>query len=162
VTPKITTIGVYGYSEDDFFAALRDAGVDTFCDIRRRRGMRGSLYAFANSARLQERLGEMGIRYLHFKELAPTEEIRDLERQAEKKTRTAKRKKTMLSEAFVSAYTAQILGHFDTGAFMAKLGPDVRVISLFCVEGAPEACHRSLLAERLGSDLGVKVEHIKP
>jgi len=35
-------------------------------------------------------------------------------------------------------------------------------VALFCVEREPAACHRSLLAERLGKDLGIEVEHIIP
>jgi len=65
----IVTIGVYGFDEQSFFGALQDAKIDTFCDIRLRRGMRGSLYAFANSEYLQRRLRKLEIRYLHLKEL---------------------------------------------------------------------------------------------
>jgi len=36
--------------------------VDTFCDIRARRGVRGSEYAFANHQRLAARLAERNIR----------------------------------------------------------------------------------------------------
>lgn len=61
---KIVTIGAYGFLEEAFFGALQAAGVDTFCDIRARRGIRGSLYTFANSTVLQRRLGELGIRYI--------------------------------------------------------------------------------------------------
>ncbi len=73
---KLVTIGVYGWGADDFFRALQAAGVDTFCDVRWRRGVRGSDYAFANSQRLQDRLAEMGIRYLHRRDLAPSPEVR--------------------------------------------------------------------------------------
>ncbi|HEX9735328.1 MAG TPA: DUF488 family protein [Thermoanaerobaculia bacterium] len=69
---RIVTIGVYGFDEEGFFLALTNAGVDTFCDVRRRRGLRGSTYAFANSRRLQDRLATVGIRYVHVKELAPS------------------------------------------------------------------------------------------
>ena len=37
-----------------------------------------------------------------------------------------------------------------------------QVVCLFCVEGIPEACHRSLVAEKLSRDLGLPVEHIRP
>ncbi len=74
--PKIVTIGVYGFDQESFFQALLDAKVDTFCDIRMRRGMRGSKYAFVNSSSLQKRLGELDIQYLHLKDLAPDHEIR--------------------------------------------------------------------------------------
>ena len=53
---------------------------DLFVDVRQRRGVRGSKYAFLNSTRLQERLGALGIRYLHLKELAPTAEIRAIQK----------------------------------------------------------------------------------
>ena len=43
---KLFTIGVYGFSETEFFDALEEAGIDTFIDIRYRRGVRGSLYAY--------------------------------------------------------------------------------------------------------------------
>ena len=70
------TLGVYGFTAEAFFEALQRAGVDTFCDIRWRRGVRGREYAFANSGRLQQRLGELGMRYLHLRELAPTPALR--------------------------------------------------------------------------------------
>ena len=69
---KIVTIGVYGFDELGFFDALCKAGVDTFCDIRSRRGVRGATYAFANSKRLQARLSELGIQYIYRKDLGPT------------------------------------------------------------------------------------------
>jgi uncharacterized protein (DUF488 family) len=162
VKPKIVTIGAHGFDEEGFFAALRDAGVDTFCDIRLRRGMRGSLYTFANSARLQARLKQMGIDYRHFKELAPVEEIRKLQKQEDKRLRVATRKREALGQAFVQAYEQQILSGFDAARFVEQLGPEARIVALFCVEREPAACHRSLVAARLQSDLGLEVEHIRP
>ncbi len=90
---KLVTIGVYGFSEAAFFNALQQAGVDTFCDIRWRRGVRGSEYAFANRARLEKRLAELGIRYLHFRELAPTPALRQRQYDADKAAGTTKRKR---------------------------------------------------------------------
>ena len=87
--PAIVTIGVYGFDETTFFQALREAGVDTFCDIRRRRGVRGTRYAFANSRRLQKRLSELGIQYRHLLELAPTAEIRERQKTADSPSSTA-------------------------------------------------------------------------
>jgi uncharacterized protein (DUF488 family) len=74
---KIVTIGVYGFDAESFFAALQRAGVDTLCDIRRRRGVRGSEYAFANRARLEARLAARGIRYVHRLDLAPSTALRE-------------------------------------------------------------------------------------
>ncbi len=158
---KFITIGVYGFEESAFFQALQDAGVDTFCDIRWRRGVRGSEYAFVNSARLQKRLEGLGIRYLHFRELAPTPALRKRQTDADKLTGTTKRKRTALGEVFIEGYRAEHLARFDSREFVGKLGP-AQTVALFCVEGEPAACHRSLLAERLHSDLGLEIVHVIP
>ncbi len=89
--PKIVTIGAYGFDKESFFQALLDAKVDIFCDLRMRRGMRGSTYAFANSSSLQKRLGELGIQYLYLKDLAPDHEIRAKQKQEDEKLGVAKR-----------------------------------------------------------------------
>src|SRR5215213_6297630 len=68
----IATIGVYGFNRETFLAALGEASVGLVLDVRQRRGVRGSEYAWANAARLQAALAEAGIRYTHMKELAPT------------------------------------------------------------------------------------------
>jgi uncharacterized protein (DUF488 family) len=162
VQPRIVTIGVYGFDQGSFFAALLNAHLDVFCDIRRRRGMRGSTYAFANSTRLQQRLQELGIRYMHMKELAPAEAVREQQVQEDQKLHIAKRTRTMLSENFIRAYEDSCLAAFDSQQFLQKVGPDANVIGLFCVEREPEACHRSLAAKKLAQDLGCSIEHIRP
>ncbi len=159
---KIVTIGVYGYTEEAFFQALQAAQVDSFCDIRQRRGVRGARYAFANSQRLQKRLAQMGIRYLHRKDLAPTTAARDQQKAADKANKTAKRQRAALGQTFIRAYREEILAGFDPQSLLADLEPDAKVMALFCVEREPAACHRSLAAEKLKQDLGWKVEHITP
>lgn len=154
------TIGVYGSNEEAFFAALLKAGVDTFCDIRWRRGVRGKEYAFVNSNRLQKRLGELGIRYVHLRELAPPPALRQRQYAADKAQHTAKRQRTGLDDRFVQGYRQEILADFDAGLFVEKLGPDSRNVVLFCVEREPGACHRSILAQRLEQDLGVTITHL--
>jgi len=159
---RLVTIGVYGFTAEAFFAALQRAGVDTFCDIRWRRGVRGREYAFANSNRLQQRLAELGIRYLHVRELAPSPALRQRQAAADKAEGVAKRKRAALGELFVTAYREERLAAFDSREFVEQLGPNARVVALFCVEREPAACHRSLLAERLQGDLGVEVVHLTP
>ncbi|WP_349829476.1 hypothetical protein [Brevibacterium litoralis] len=44
-------------------------------DVRQRRGVRGTEYAWANSRRLQAALAANGIDYRHHRELAPTTEL---------------------------------------------------------------------------------------
>lgn len=157
--PRIVTLGVYGLSEADFFAILQGASVDLFCDIRRRRGVRGSEYAFVNSQRLQKRLAELGIAYLHFKELAPGEDVRQAQVQADKATKTAKRQRVGLDPAFIQAYQQSVLADFSPQAFLASLPSEAKTIAFFCVERAPEACHRSLVAKTF-ADLGAEVQHL--
>ena len=159
---KFVSIGVYGFTADAFFQALQRVGVDTFCDIRWRRCVRGRDYAFANSGRLQRRLAEMSIRYLHLRELAPTPALRQRQAAADKAQGTTKRKRTALGEVFITGYREERLAPFDSRGFIQELGPASRVVALFCVEREPAACHRSLLAERLQQDLGVEVAHVTP
>jgi len=160
--PKFVTIGVYGFDEQSFFQALLDAKIDIFCDIRLRRGMRGSTYAFVNSTYLQKRLGELGIRYLHVKELAPDQDIREKQYQEDKKLGIAKRNREELGQAFIQAYQQECLANFDSNEFIKRIGESTKIIGLFCVERNPEACHRSLVAKKLAEDLDIGVEHIKP
>ena len=160
--PEIVTIGVYGWAEADFWAALQAAGVDTFVDIRRRRGVRGAAYAFANATRLQAGLAALGIRYLHRLDLAPGPETRAAQHAVDHATHVTRRQRTALDPAFSARYQHECLASFDSRAFLASLDPDARVVALFCVEGEPTACHRSLLAARLAADLSLAVEHLRP
>ena len=124
IDPRFVTIGAYGWDAAAFFAALTQAGVDTFCDLRARRGVRGSAYAWANSQRLQARLAELGIRYLHRPDLAPSAETRAAQHAADAATKTAKRQRAVLSPDFVAAYRRERLTDFDSAAFIASLGAE--------------------------------------
>ncbi len=157
---ELYSIGVYGKSEQDFFHSLAANNIDLFCDVRMRRGVRGSQYAFVNSTRLQERLSELGIRYIHVKELAPTQEIRDKQKAADKLLGVEKREREELGSAFVKAYEDEKLAHFDSLSFLESLGSDAQRVVFFCVESAPSACHRSLITTHLASDLHLKVTHL--
>jgi hypothetical protein len=134
--------------------------VDLFVDIRARRGLRGSEYAFANSARLQARLAELGIGYQHVRALAPPDSVRNIQKQADAAEHQQKRTRTGLSDAFIAAYQAQVLDGFDAPAFLAALDPGVRAFCLFCVERDPLACHRSLAAAWFATYTGIPVEHL--
>jgi len=154
----VLTIGAFGWSEAGFFAALQEAHVGLFCDVRRRRGVRGPAYAFVNSARLQARLAEIGIPYVHRLDLAPSEHVRCVQAEADAREGIAKRARSRLGDAFVAAYTAEHLASFDARAFLDETA-DKRPVCLFCVEREPAACHRSLLAAAL-EDAGAVVEHL--
>lgn len=159
---KIYTIGVYDFEEEQFFQALRDAGVELFCDLRWRRGLRGAKYAFANYKRLLARLESMEIAYLHRRDLAPTPEIRARQKEADTERGVAKRKRRDLSPEFIQAYRQAILSDFDPRAFLDALPAGTNKVVLFCVEREPEACHRSLVAQKLAEQPGVELEHLFP
>jgi len=153
---------VYGFTAAQYFHALEQARIDTFCDIRSRRAVRGHEYSFANSRRLQAQLRKLGIRYLHFKELAPSQELRERQAAADQAAHISRRKRTQLSPEFVAGYAEECLRDFDAKEFRGRLGPEARRVVLFCVERDPEACHRSLLAKRLQKDWKVEVIHLTP
>jgi len=159
---RVVTIGVYGYTADAFFRTLEQAKPDVFVDTRRRRAVRGAQYAFANSIRLQTGLEELGIPYVHRLDLAPTKEMVQAQDQADHVERIRRRDRTHLTDAFKASYRHLALDTFDSAEFIASLGEDVGSILIFCVERTPDACHRSLLAERLREDLGASVEHLEP
>jgi uncharacterized protein (DUF488 family) len=158
--PSLRTIGVYGFARDSFLAALTNNGVDLLVDVRQRRGVRGSEYAWANAQRLQAALAEAGIAYTHLKELAPTTEMRQLQYREDERLGEGKRSRTTLAPAYVERYTAEVLDQADLEPIVRWIGNSQPV--LLCVERDPEACHRSLVAERLSSEFGFEVEHLRP
>jgi uncharacterized protein (DUF488 family) len=159
---KVFTIGAYGWNEEDFARAIRDSTPDVFVDVRRRRGLRGHAYAWANSTRLQAMLADAGIPYVHRLDVAPSDATRHIVAKDAAAAGIGYRDRTFLSQDYLDAYGQEVLERFDAAGFVASLGAGVESIVLFCVERAPAACHRSLLAERLRGALGAEVRHILP
>lgn len=157
---EIYTIGVYGQTEDEFFLKLAKNKIDTFCDIRRRRAVRGSTYSFVNSTKLQQKLKEMNINYLHFLDLAPSKETREQQKQADKDSNTTKRQREGLSPSFIKAYENECLLDFSADNFISRLGNESQKVILFCVEQSANACHRSLVAEKLAEDINLKIVNL--
>lgn len=159
---RVLTIGAYGFSAETFLIALTNAGVDLLIDIRVRRGMRGAAYAFASAARLQAALGAAGIAYRHAKELAPPQDVRDLQYRADAAVGVGKRSRERLSDEFVDAYAKKCLLDFDPWQFVDRYAREAQRPTLFCVERDAEACHRSLVAQRVVDALDVPVQHLLP
>jgi uncharacterized protein (DUF488 family) len=158
--PTLRTIGVYGFDRESFLVALTGAGVELLLDVRQRRGVRGSEYAWANAGRLQAALAEAGIGYSHLKELAPTTEMRELQYREDERKGEGKRSRTVLAPAYVERYTEEVLDQVDLTPILRWIGNSKA--ALLCVERDPEACHRSLIAERLRREHGFEVEHLRP
>jgi uncharacterized protein (DUF488 family) len=157
----LVTIGVYGWDEESFLAALREADVKQLLDVRQRRGVRGSQYAWANSKRLQAALSEAGIAYEHLPELAPTTELRHLQYAEDARQGVGKRSREQLAPDYVSRYVRERLDRVDLEPIVDSM-PDDGATALFCVERDPEACHRSLVAERMATQFGLELRHLRP
>ena len=158
---SLTTIGVYGFDRDAFLRCLRSADVRLLVDVRQRRGVRGTQYAWANSRRLQAALADAGIAYEHRPELAPTTELRQLQYAEDDRRGVGKRSRRELAAEYARRYTAEILDHADLAPIVSAL-PSTGTAALLCVEADPEACHRSLIAQRLAERHDVKVVHLRP
>ena len=154
------TIGVYNSTEQEYFRKLTENNIDTFCDIRQRRGVRGAKYSFVNSNRLQQKLEELDIRYGHIIDLAPTSDIRNLQKEADAQQGKLKKERNKLGKVFKVAYRDKILSNFNFDSFIGKLDEigAIRVV-LFCVEEKPEACHRSIVTDKL-EKFGYKITHL--
>lgn len=155
---RVVTIGVYGFDAESFLERLRQAHVSVLLDVRQRRGVRGPEYAWANSQRLQAALAGAGIGYEHHAELAPTTELRQVQYAEDDRQGVGKRSRHELAPEYARRYTEEILSRAD----LVPIASGDGVAALFCVESDPEACHRSLVAQRLAEDYGIKVEHLRP
>jgi uncharacterized protein (DUF488 family) len=155
------SIGVYGTTEESFFEKLTQNKINIFCDIRNRRGVRGSHYSYANSNKLQEKLGERGITYLYVPGLAPTNEIRNIQNAVDKKEGISIRQRDQLSDKFREEFEKRILSKFNFKDFLKLLEKqDAKRVVLFCVEADHQACHRSLIMQKLHDDFNYTITHL--
>ena len=157
----MVTIGVYGFTGESFLQRLRHADVRLLFDVRQRRGVRGPEYAWANSLRLQAALAEAGIAYEHHPELAPTTELRRLQYAEDDRQGVGKRSRRALAADYTRRYTIEILDRADLTPIVSAL-PSSGTAALFCVERDPEACHRSLIGQRLTEQHHAAIEHLRP
>jgi uncharacterized protein (DUF488 family) len=156
----MVTIGVYGFDGESFLQRLQQANVGLLLDVRQRRGVRGPEYAWANSRRLQAALAQARIAYEHHPELAPTTELRHLQYAEDDRRGVGKRSRRELAAEYTRRYTTEILDHADLSPIVSALSSGTT--ALLCVERDPEACHRSLVAQRLTEQYGVTIEHLCP
>jgi uncharacterized protein (DUF488 family) len=158
---RVATIGVYGWTLERFLAALTEAGVGLVVDVRQRRGVSGSEYAWANARRLQDSLATAGFAYAHHPQLAPTTELRQLQYREDDRRGVGKRSRSELAEDYRTRYLHEILDRVDLGALVRELPVDAAT-ALLCVERDPLACHRSLVSGRLAERGLADVRHLVP
>jgi uncharacterized protein (DUF488 family) len=123
--------------------------------------VRGREYAWANARRLQDSLREAGIAYEHHVELAPTTELRHVQYAEDDRVGVGKRSRRRLAPAYVDGYRREILDRVELRPIVEGM-PNGRTTALLCVERAPEACHRSLVADEMRATCGVEVVHLYP
>jgi len=153
----VVTIGVYEFDLASSLDALAAANVGLLIDVRQRRGVRGSAYAWANARRLQAALADAQIAYRDERELAPTTELRRLQYAADDRLGAGKRSRAELDPEYRERYIHEILDRADLDALVAELPAEKA-----SVEADPEACHRSLIAQRLADRYGLAVMHARP
>jgi uncharacterized protein (DUF488 family) len=158
---RMVTIGAYGFDVESFLQRLRDADVGLLLDVRQRRSVRGTEYAWANSTRLQAALADAGIAYEHHLELAPTTELRRLQYAEDDRQGVGRRSRRELAAEYARRYTTEILDSADLTPVVSALSSS-GTAALFCVERDPEACHRSLIAQRLADEHRVTIAHLRP
>src|SRR4051812_14365412 len=128
----LATIGVYGWTLEEFLAALHAADVQVVLDVRQRRGVRGREYAWANSQRLQAALAEAGVAYRHRPDLAPTTELRKVQYEEDARVGVGKRNRVELAPEYRERYLREILDRVDLNELVTELPaegggrPDVR------------------------------------
>ncbi|MEV4020407.1 DUF488 domain-containing protein [Nonomuraea angiospora] len=157
----MVTIGVYGFGGESFLQRLRHADVRLLLDVRQRRGVRGAEYAWANSRRLQAALAQARIAYEHHLGLAPTTELRRLQYAEDDRQGVGRRSRRELAAEYTRRYTTEILDRADLAPIVSAL-PSGGTVALLCVEREAEACHRSLIAQRLAEWHRVTIEHLRP
>jgi uncharacterized protein (DUF488 family) len=160
VRRRVVTIGVYGWDLDRFVDALYAADARLLLDVRQRRGVRRREYAWANAVRLQTALARAGVAYRHHKELAPTTELRHLQYAEDARLGVGKRSRIVLAAEYRDRYTREILDHVELAPIVEAM-PLWAATAVLCVERDPEACHRSIVAERLAADHDVLVSHLR-
>jgi uncharacterized protein YeaO (DUF488 family) len=106
-------------------------------------------------------LAEAGVSYRHHKELAPTTELRQLQYAEDARRGVGKRSRTELAPEYRARYTREILDRVELAPFVQALALE-HAAALLCVERDPEACHRSIIAERLAARHEVLVAHLLP
>jgi len=162
VSATFYTIGIYDTTRESFFGSLEKHKVTHFCDIRLRRGLRGSLYKYGNAGELTKTLEEMGIEYRHVLDLAPTQAVREKQFRADKEEGISSgRQRHEISPDYEAAYRKNVLAKFNLSEFIEQFPSRAKVV-LFCVEHEAGACHRSLVAAEIAKITGKSAKDITP
>jgi uncharacterized protein (DUF488 family) len=146
----LCTIGFAGKTAEEFFALLREAGVQQLIDVRQNRG--GQLSGFAKHSDLSFFLRTISnTAYVHEPLLAPPPDLL----KGYRKTKDWPAYETAFLEVMKERGVPEKL---DTSSWPAK-------VALLCSEPGPEKCHRRLVADLLAAHWslngdGVEIRHL--
>lgn len=143
----IWTIGYEKVGQADFIAALKAADIQTLIDVRDVANSRRA--GFAKMA-LAAALHEAGIAYVHLKALGTPKAGREAARRGDSGAMRA------IFEAKLADPESQ-LALAETADIAAKSHA-----CLMCLEHDWRECHRSIVAEHLNKDFGVRPAHLSP
>jgi uncharacterized protein (DUF488 family) len=145
---KLATIGYEGAPQEAVFAALKEAGVDLLVDVR---AVTSSRRPGFSKSHLASGLPEQGVDYLHLRGLGTPKEGRLAARSGDLAALKRIFGKHLKTPEARHDYEA-LLGHLRGG----------KKICLMCYEHDPAECHRTIIAERVQEELGLRVEHLVP
>ena len=142
----LCTIGFCGKSAAEFFALLQQNKVTLLADIRLNNT--SQLAGFTKAGNLEYFLGLHGIRYDHWADLAPSEEIR------------AAYKRSGRFSAYRVAFNRLMARRGAIGNLPGSIFRQ-DTVCLLCAEPTPEHCHRRLVAEMIQTaHPGLEVRHL--
>jgi len=147
VSPKVWTIGYEKVGQADFVAALKDAKIKTLIDVRE---VANSRRAGFSKKSLAAALDEAGIAYVHMKPLGTPKAGREAARKGDTKTMSH------IFEAKMVEPESQLA--LSEAAELAKKGR----VCLMCLEHDWRKCHRTIVAQHLEDEFGVKPAHLSP
>ncbi len=142
---KIWTIGYENVGQADFVAALKDAKIKTLIDVRE---VANSRRAGFSKKSLAAALDEAGIAYVHMKPLGTPKAGREAARKGDSKTMRR------IFEAKMVEPESQLA--LSKAAELANKGR----VCLMCLEHDWRDCHRTIVAQHLEDDFGIKPTHL--
>ena len=142
------TLGFTKKSAKEFFALIKENGIDLLIDIRLNN--KSQLAGFTKGDDLEYFLKEIcGCAYKHCEEFAPTKEILN-----------AYQNEEIDWTEYEKQYNNLINKRGDYISFVKRFAP-YKKIALLCSEPTAERCHRRLIAELLcKSNSNLTIQHI--
>lgn len=141
----IATIGYERATPEDFVTTLEETGIEILVDIRDRAQSRRK--GFSKSA-LEQLVNEVGIEYVHIRELGDPKEGRDAARAG-----LIEEFKKIFSKVLASEPARKALSEIEDMARQKR-------ICLMCYERNHHDCHRKMVSDELEVMLGCKARHL--